>query len=577
MRSVWGVARHELLLWLRSPAAIAAALLPALGMGVLVALMTVSMGWQPLALVVEGQGAMAVRMGHLIDADEEAYLILAMDRAEADRALRQQRVAAVVLIPADFDARIEASDAQIELYLNNIVDVDLADDIRRALTRSLAELDAPQLGVLGERQGPSHGLVLDNPFRVAIAEKDLRETDVTFFHYQMIPIVVLIVICVGMLGTSMLTARDFEGRTAKLLTLSPTPRGWLIAGKLVGGVLMTLTVVAPLVGLAAALGWMAPPPGHWPALVGARRCAGGDGGRRRVAARDLAAQRAPGGDGRAQPGGLSLLPRRWLHDGAVPAGVDPDGEQADPDELRHRRAAAGAVLSRPRRVRTRSGGRRRLRVGGGDRRRHRARPRLEARVRRGALLLVVVAAAACTEDLSDKPIIGAAPPSSVSSSGVSPSPKPALPAGPPWRSELCRPRGDASAGSLRFNGECTFAVPEPALCRPDEDDFYILVKRTLAGGQSFNFYVNVERHHGAGEYDGNAQIHITVRDGAALYRWSNFTGTITLAGDTLKAGPDARFSLRGVRLDPEPGTLARGSIVVDGSAACQASTEPPTQ
>ena len=236
-------------------------------MGVLVALMTVSMGWQPLALVVEGTGEMSQRMSHLIDADEEAYKVMPMSRDEADRALRQQRVAAVVLIPTDFDARITSDDAQLELYINNVVDVDLADDIRRALTRSLAELDAPQLGVLGERNGPSKGILLDNPFRVAIAETDLRQTDVSFFHYQMIPIVVLIVLCVGMLGTSMLTARDFEQRTAKILSLSPAPRASLVAGKLGGGVLMTLTITAPLVALAAALGWIAPAPGHWPALV----------------------------------------------------------------------------------------------------------------------------------------------------------------------------------------------------------------------------------------------------------------------------------------------------------------------
>lgn len=267
MRTVWGVARHELILWLRSPSAIAAALLPALGMGALVALMTVSMGWQPVALVVESAGELSQRMGHLIDADEEAYKVLPMSRQEADLALRQQRVAAVVLVPAGFDAAIAAADAHIELYLNNVVDVNLADDIRRALTRTLAEFDAPQLGVLGEREGPSKGLLLDNPFRVAIAEEDLRQTDVSFFHYQMIPIVVLIIICVGMLGTSMLTARDFELRTAKLLALSPTARGWLVAGKLLGGVLMTLTVTAPLLLLAAALKWIAPPAGHWPALL----------------------------------------------------------------------------------------------------------------------------------------------------------------------------------------------------------------------------------------------------------------------------------------------------------------------
>lgn len=102
---------------------------------------------------------------------------------------------------------------------------------------------------------------------MAIAETDLRQTDVSFFHYQMIPIVVLIVLCVGMLGTSMLTARDFEQRTAKILSLSPAPRASLVAGKLGGGVLMTLTITAPLVALAAALGWIAPAPGHWPALV----------------------------------------------------------------------------------------------------------------------------------------------------------------------------------------------------------------------------------------------------------------------------------------------------------------------
>ena len=39
IRALWGVARNDLAVWLRSPAAIAAALLPALGMGVLVAML----------------------------------------------------------------------------------------------------------------------------------------------------------------------------------------------------------------------------------------------------------------------------------------------------------------------------------------------------------------------------------------------------------------------------------------------------------------------------------------------------------------------------------------------------------
>jgi hypothetical protein len=201
---------------------------------------------------------------------------------------------------------------------------------------------------------------------------------------------------------------------------------------------------------------------------------------------------------------------------------------------------------------------------------------VEARVSHARFVVVVAVAAgtlaACTKDLTSQPIIGSAP------SGATSAPSGATvassAAGPAWRGELCRTAGDAERGTLRFSGECGFAVAGPALCRPDEDDFYILVKRALDSGRAFNFYVNVERHHGPGEYAGSAQIHVTVRDGAALYRWSNFTGTLTLAGDTKKSGDDTRASFHGVRLDPEPGTLARGSIVVDGSIPCMQSSEP---
>lgn len=186
------------------------------------------------------------------------------------------------------------------------------------------------------------------------------------------------------------------------------------------------------------------------------------------------------------------------------------------------------------------------------------------------VVAVALACGACTKDLTNQPIVAPAP-------SPSAAPHAAAAAGPAWSSELCRPKGDSSDGPLRFSGECSFAVGEPALCRPEEDDFYILVKRTLAGGRAFNFYVNVERHHGPGEYLGKAQIHVTVRDGTALYRWSNFTGSITLAGDTEKSADETHASFRGMRLDPEPGTLARGSIVVDGTIPCIQSNEPPAQ
>jgi ABC-2 type transport system permease protein len=248
IRAVWGMARNDLSVWRRSPAAIAAALFPALGMGVLVAVLTNSVGQQPVALVVEGQGRFASRIARIIKADADAYLLSEMSRAEAKLAIGDQRVAAIIVIPEDFDDALSGGNAAVDVYLNN-VDIDLADDIRRSVTRSVAEFDAPQLGLLGELHGPSAGMLLPNPYRIAIAEHDLRETNVSFLQYQVIPIVILIVISIGLLGTALLTARDFERGSAKILMLSPAGRWPLVLGRLLGGTLITLALVAPLIGL----------------------------------------------------------------------------------------------------------------------------------------------------------------------------------------------------------------------------------------------------------------------------------------------------------------------------------------
>jgi ABC-2 type transport system permease protein len=242
------MARNDLAIWLRSPAAIAAALLPALGMGVLVAVLTNSVGQQPVALVVRGEGRFASRMARIIKAGADAYLLTEMTATEAESAMAEQRVAAIVVVPENFDEGVVRRNAIVDLYLNN-VNIDISDDIRRSVTRSVAEFDAPQLGLLGELHGPSEGALLPNPYRVAVAERDLRQTEVSFLQYQVIPIVVLIVISVGLLGTALLTAREFERGTAKLLVLSPAGRLPLVLGRLLGGTLITFALVAPLVAL----------------------------------------------------------------------------------------------------------------------------------------------------------------------------------------------------------------------------------------------------------------------------------------------------------------------------------------
>jgi len=278
--SVWGMARNDLAVWRRSPAAIAGALLPALGMAVLVAVLTVSVGQQPVALVVQGTGPLAKHMADILREDEDAYLLEEMTEPQAEQAFAVQKVAAIIVVPEDFDQRVEATDGAVDLYLNN-VDIDLSDDLRRSVTRSVAQFDAPQLSLTGELRNIASGMLLPNPYRVNVAEHDLRDTNVSFLQYQVIPIIVLIIITVGMLGTALLTARDFERGTAKLLVLSPARRSTLVMGRLLGGVVLTLMLVAPLIAagylthyierceagarlwvmllLSAPCGWMLPP------------------------------------------------------------------------------------------------------------------------------------------------------------------------------------------------------------------------------------------------------------------------------------------------------------------------------
>jgi len=266
MRALWAIARLDLAIWLRSRWTVAAALLPPLGMAVLVGLLTVSVGQQPVALVDEAGGPLGNRLAHLLRADEDAYLLSVLDRATAERALRDQQVAAVILVPADFDERAARGDARVVLELNN-VDIDVADDLRRSVARSVAELDAPQLGLLGELHGPSEGILLPSPYRVAVAERDLRQTNVSFLEYQLVPILIMAAISVGTMSGATLAARDRERGTARLLRVAPRSAATVVAGKLLGATLATAAVLAPLLVLGVAAGVLRPPAAHWPALL----------------------------------------------------------------------------------------------------------------------------------------------------------------------------------------------------------------------------------------------------------------------------------------------------------------------
>jgi hypothetical protein len=187
-------------------------------------------------------------------------------------------------------------------------------------------------------------------------------------------------------------------------------------------------------------------------------------------------------------------------------------------------------------------------------------------VRTGLVGLLGLGLLGCTRDLSERPIL---PPASASSeeNGAA-ADRVAVDRAPPWLPERCHlpPETGALDGrGLLVSGACDLALAAPAICHAQEDDFYVVVERALSGGRIFHLYVNVERYHGTGDYRGLAQIHASVREGQALYRWTSFQGTVSLAGD--EAARTVHISA--ATLPAEPGTPASGTILADGTLACR--------
>src|SRR5271157_1071694 len=142
---IWTLARLDLLVWIRTPAALVCAIIPPLGMALLLLVLTLSVGVQPVALVTQAHGPWAQYMRLFIAYDTETYAITETDMQTANRMLRDQEVAAIIIIPPDFDDLINNNRrANLSLILNN-VDIDFADDIRRSVERSVGEFDASGL------------------------------------------------------------------------------------------------------------------------------------------------------------------------------------------------------------------------------------------------------------------------------------------------------------------------------------------------------------------------------------------------------------------------------------------------
>jgi ABC-2 type transport system permease protein len=264
---MWSLAKLDLLLWWRMPWAIASALIPPLGMALMLVVLSLTVTQEPVGLVIQSQGAYSRQMTEMLKADTDAYALSVMDMQTATQALQDQHIAAIIVIPPDFDQQVIAHKAHMQLILNN-VDIDFSDDIRRSMQRSIALFDASGLDSQAAQISPSPpGSTTSNPYLISIDEHDLRKTNVDFLKYQVIPVLILLVLHIGLMGTALLCAQDRERGTARYLALAPASDWAFVAGRLIGGFCASCLAILVSGGLCLLFGILAPPANHWLALA----------------------------------------------------------------------------------------------------------------------------------------------------------------------------------------------------------------------------------------------------------------------------------------------------------------------
>ena len=248
LRVTWVILRKELRVWLRQRTTMAATILPPLVFLLIQALGAEAVGRSPVALVVEDSGRQGAAIAQAIR-DADVFRLQEVDSAQAQALLKDLEVVAIVTIPADFSARMDANQpASVDVLVNNL-NLDFTNDIRRAVPDAITQYY--------QAQGSS------SPVKITMNESDLRQRDIEMFQYSVLPSILLLLTISALISGGIATAREWEKSTVKELLLSPAPGGAIIAGKVLAGFVTSFLLGILVLGAAFVLGWIYPTGIYW--------------------------------------------------------------------------------------------------------------------------------------------------------------------------------------------------------------------------------------------------------------------------------------------------------------------------
>jgi ABC-2 type transport system permease protein len=248
IRSVWAILRKDLAVWIRQPANVAVTLVPALAFLLVNALSAAAVGRSPVALVTLDHGPKGVLMQQIFH-EADVFHITDATPAQAQQLLTRIEVVAVITIPADFTARVNAHDPSPVIVQVNNLNLDFTNDIRRAVPDVITQFY--------QTQGAA------SPIQIGVNEHDLRTRDVELFQYTILPVIVLLLTISGLITSSLATAHEWDSRTIKEMLLSPTTPTAIIAGKVLAGSVVSCALGIIILGLGYLLGWTQPQGIYW--------------------------------------------------------------------------------------------------------------------------------------------------------------------------------------------------------------------------------------------------------------------------------------------------------------------------
>jgi len=250
LRVVWACLRKDLKSARSEPLYTLVSIILPLNVLVLMSLLVISGGLDPTAVVMQNSGPLAQQF-YTAMSQAHSFVLQRASAEQADALIEQGKIVAVVMIPADFDARIRHNQSVVVGVQINNLNTDFTNDIRRALPLSITSFYA--------RAEPS--VVTITP-----QERDAYPQDLGYIPYLAVPILVIGLMVGGMVQAGTAAAVEWERETMKELLLSPASRLAVLLGKMLAAFLIGLA--GATVVLAFLIAVMGIRPVHWGELIG---------------------------------------------------------------------------------------------------------------------------------------------------------------------------------------------------------------------------------------------------------------------------------------------------------------------